>query len=110
MTDKPHIQSLDAADESRALALGRVDAIALGRLAFDRATFEPGWRWSEQAGAASCPERHLGYLVSGRLRFRTDDGSELKASGGDVYLIPPGHDSWIVGDEPWVALDLKPTP
>jgi len=75
MTDKPHIQSLDAADESRALALGRVDAIALGRLAFDRATFEPGWRWSEQAGAASCPERHLGYLVSGRLRFRMDDDS-----------------------------------
>jgi quercetin dioxygenase-like cupin family protein len=60
-------------------------------------------------GPASCPERHLAYLASGGMRFRMDDSSELEASAGDVYLIPPGHDSWVVGDEPCVALDLRRT-
>jgi len=109
VTETPHVQSLDAADESRPLELARVDLIELGGLAFDRATFEPGWRWSDAGGGASCTERHLGYLVSGCMRFRMDDGIELEARVGDVYLIPPGHDAWVVGDEPCVALDLRPT-
>lgn len=109
MTETPQIRSLDAAGESRALELGRVDLIELGGLAFDRATFEPGWRWSKHAGSGSCPERHLGYMVSGRMRFRLDVGAEVEASASDVYLIPPGHDSWVVGEEPCVAIDLRPT-
>lgn len=106
--EKPHVRSFDHADTSRALAGGRVDLIQLGGLAFDRATFEPGWRWSEVAGSASCQDRHLGYLISGCMRFRIDDGSEIEARAGDVYLIPPGHDAWVVGDEPCIALDLNP--
>jgi ethanolamine utilization protein EutQ (cupin superfamily) len=104
-----HVQSLDQADISRVLSGARIDFVRLGGLAFDRATFEPGWRWSERAGANSCRERHLGYLISGRMRFRMDDGTELEASAGDVYLIPPCHDAWVVGDEPCVALDLAAT-
>jgi quercetin dioxygenase-like cupin family protein len=109
VTEPPHIRSLDAANESRALELGRVDLIELGGLAFVRATFEPGWRWSMHAGSGTCPERHLGYMVSGRMRFRMDDGVEVEARAGDVYLIPSGHDSWVVGEEPCVAIDVRPT-
>jgi Cupin domain len=108
VSEKPHIQSLDAADLSRAIELGRVDRIQLGGLVFDRATFSPGWAWSVHAGRGqSCAERHLGYLVSGRMRFRMNDGTELEARAGDVYLIPPGHDAWVPGDDPCVALDLR---
>lgn len=107
VTETPHVQSLDAADESRALERGRVELIRLGGISFDRATFEPGWRFSEHAGqGASCWERHLGYLISGRMRFQMDDGTEIDAAAGDVYLVPPGHDAWVVGNEPCVALDL----
>lgn len=107
VSETAHVQSLDAADLSRALGLGRVDRIELGGLVFDRATFFPGWRWSVHAGpGTSCAERHVGYLVSGRMRFRMDDGTELEARAGDVYRIPPGHDAWVLGDEPCVALDL----
>ena len=107
MTETPHIQSLDAADESRELERGRVDLIRLGGISFDRATFEPGWRFGEHAGhGRSCQERHLGYLISGRMRFAMNDGTMIDAKDGDVYLIPPGHDAWVVGNEPCVALDL----
>jgi Cupin domain len=100
------VRSFDAADESRQLEGGRVDLIRLGGMSFDRATFEPGWRWSDANDGGSCQERHLGYLVSGRMRFQIDDGATVDAAAGDVYLIPPGHDSWVVGNEPCVALDL----
>jgi quercetin dioxygenase-like cupin family protein len=108
----PQIKSLEAADTSRAVPLGRIDLVELGGMAFDRATFEPGWRWSEHDASAGegqlCAQRHLGYLVSGRMRFRMEDGVEVEAEAGNVYLIPPGHDAWVVGDRPCVALDLGP--
>lgn len=107
MTGTPHVQSLDEADESRELEGGRVDLIRLGGISFDRAIFEPGWRWSTHAGqGGSCQERHLGYLISGRMRFQMDDGTEIDAAAGDVYLVQPGHDAWVVGNESCVALDL----
>ena len=107
VTETPHVQSLDEADESRELERGRVDLIRLGGISFDRGIFEPGWRWSKHAGqAGSCQERHLGYLISGRMRFRMDDGTETDVAAGDVYLVPPGHDAWVVGNESCVALDL----
>ena len=110
MGEPPQIKSLDAASASRILPFGRVDLIQLGGIAFDRATFEPGWRWSEHQVSADkgqlCPQQHLGYLVSGRMRFQMDDGTEVEAVAGDVYLIPPGHDAWVVGDQPCVALDI----
>jgi quercetin dioxygenase-like cupin family protein len=107
VTESAEVRSFDAADERRELARGRVDLVHLGGISFDRATFEPGWRWSEHAGLGErCQERHLGYLVSGRMRFQMDDGTKIDAATGDVYLIPPGHDSWVVGNEPCVALDL----
>lgn len=105
MTESPEVRSFDGPDESRHFECGRVDLIRVGRVSFDRATFEPGWRWSV-AHDGSCRVRHLGYLISGRMRFLMDDGTEIDAAAGDVYLIPPGHDSYVVGNEPCVALDL----
>ena len=113
MDEQPQIKSLDAAGTTRIVPLGRIDLVELGGIAFDRATFEPGWRWSEHDASAGegrlCSERHLGYLVSGRMRFRMQDGGEVEAAAGDLYLIPPGHDAWVVGEEPCVALDLGRT-
>lgn len=104
------MKSLDATSASRILPFGRVDLIRLGGIAFDRATFEPGWRWSEHQASAGegelCSQRHVGYLISGRMRFRMGDGTEVEAEAGDVYLIPPGHDAWVVGDQACVALDI----
>lgn len=111
MSELPHVRSLDAATTSRVLPMGRVDLIELGGIAFDRATFQAGWRWSEHAEEAGagrlCCQRHLGFLISGRMRFRMDDGTEVEAAAGDVYSIPPGHDAWVVGDQPCAALDLS---
>jgi quercetin dioxygenase-like cupin family protein len=107
VSEAPQIRRFDEPDERRPLELGQVDLIRLGELTFDRATFEPGWRWSQHARAgASCPERHLGYVISGRMFFLMDDGTRCEASAGDLYLIPPGHDAWVVGDEPCVVVDL----
>ena len=107
MTEAAHVRSFEDADEQRELEHGRVDLIRLGGVAFDRATFEPGRRWSEHAGlAGSCREQHLGYQTAGAMRFRMDDGTELNARAGDVHLVPAGHGAWVVGDEPCVALDL----
>ena len=71
--------------------------------------FEPGWRWSTefgpQLGLTSCPIRHLGYSISGSVRVRMDDGETLDIGLGMVFDIPPGHDQWVIGDEPWVTIE-----
>jgi quercetin dioxygenase-like cupin family protein len=75
-----------------------------------RATYEPGWRWSEHvapiAGTGSCRIEHVGLVVSGQAVARMDDGREIVMREGDLFAVPPGHDSWVVGDEPYVSLHL----
>ena len=74
-------------------------------------TYEPGWRWSvdvkPMAGTDSCQFHHFGVTLSGRLRVQMRDGTELEIGAGDVFEIPPGHDAWVVGDEPWVSVDFE---
>jgi hypothetical protein len=98
-------------DEVRTFDKGKVELVTLGGITFGRATFEPGWRWSDSvkplAGTVSCEAPHLQYHVSGRLRVRMDDGSEDEFGPGDVSLLPPGHDAWVVGPEPVVVLDVS---
>jgi hypothetical protein len=76
-----------------------------------RYTFEPGWRWSEHikptAGTDSCQVEHVGYVVSGRLGVEHEDGSSGEATPGNVYRIAPGHDGWVVGDEPVVVVEFQ---
>ena len=82
----------------------------MGDASVARFTFEPGWRWSEHVrpavGTESCQTHHVGAMVSGRLHVVHSDGSEGDAGPGDAYVIAPGHDAWVVGDEPVVALEF----
>jgi uncharacterized cupin superfamily protein len=74
-----------------------------------RAEMNPGWRWSNDvrpvAGTASCEFEHHGSILGGTLHVEMDDGSSVDLTAGDVYIIPPGHDAWVVGDEPVRLLD-----
>jgi class 3 adenylate cyclase len=96
-------------DEIRTVEKARIELVELGDLAIGRAVFEPGWRWSEHVkpivGTESCQVHHLGYVVSGHLHVEMTDGASLEVMGGDAFEIPPGHDAWVVGDEPWVSVD-----
>ena len=104
-------KNFDSPEETRNIPKGKVEVINLGDMQAMRATFEPGWKWSEcvkpVAGTESCEVAHLGYVLSGKMGVRMDDGSEEEYSSGDVCFIPPGHDAWIVGDESCVMLDFR---
>ena len=101
-------------DEVRTFAKGKVEVVKLGDATIGRATFEPGWRWSTcvkpLANTNSCEAAHFGYQVSGTMRIRMDDGTELECKAGDVALVPPGHDAWVVGNESVVIVDFQGMP
>jgi class 3 adenylate cyclase len=90
---------------------GRVEVVELDDTVVGRMVYEPGWRWSVDvkpiAGTDSCQYHHLGVTTSGVLRVQMPDGAELEINPGDVFEIPPGHDAWVVGDEPWVSIDFE---
>lgn len=105
------VRSFDKPDEVRPFeGNGQAAVLEIGGRVVGRATFEPGWRWSENvkpiAGTDSCQVSHLGYIISGRMGVRMDDGTEGEAGPGDVFALAPGHDGWTIGDEPCVALDF----
>jgi class 3 adenylate cyclase len=95
----------------RMLPRGRIDVVELDDLVVGRMSYEPGWRWSVDikpiAGTDTCQYHHVGVTLSGRLRVEMPDGTELEIGPGDVFEIPPGHDAWVVGDEPWVSVDFE---
>ncbi len=103
-------KNLGTPDEVRSFDKGRMDVVNLDEVTVGRAVFEPGWKWSEcvkpVAGTDSCQVPHVGYVISGRMKVVMDDGSEMKYGPDDALVIPPGHDAWIVGDEPCVILDF----
>jgi uncharacterized cupin superfamily protein len=104
-------KSFDTPEETRNVDKGKVEVLNLGGVQVMRATFQPGWKWSEcvkpVAGTDSCQVSHLVYTVSGQMVVRMDDGSETTVKTGDVTAIPPGHDAWIAGDEPYVGIDFQ---
>ena len=104
-------KSLDQPDETRRVDKGKVEVVELPGGAVMRTTFEPGWRWSECVkpivGGDSCQVDHFGYCISGRMHVRMNDGTEVDVGPGEAHRIPPGHDAWVVGDEPYVGLDFK---
>jgi hypothetical protein len=99
------------ADEVRQVPKANVEVLNLGEATAMRGTFEPGWKWSECVkpivGTNSCEVEHLGYVVSGTMMIRMDDGSEITFNPGDAAYIPPGHDAWVPGNEPCVFLDFQ---
>lgn len=103
-------KSFDSPDEIREPAKTRVEVVDLGGAKAARFTMQPGWRWSEcvkpVAGTDSCQAHHVGALLSGRMHVVQDDGSEGEVGPGEAYVISPGHDAWVVGDEPVVAYEF----
>jgi hypothetical protein len=105
-----HQTNIDRPDETRKFrAHGYVEVVTLGDFTLGRGTFEPGWRWSNDvkpiAGTDSCMTRHTGYVISGSMTVKSDDGSEVTYVAGDVIVAEPGHDAWTVGDEPCIMID-----
>jgi ethanolamine utilization protein EutQ (cupin superfamily) len=104
-------KNLSKPDERRAFDKGQVELVTLGGITFGRATFEPGWKWSTCVKpivqTETCEAPHLQYHISGRIHVLMDDGTEKEFGPGDVSLIPPGHDAWVVGNEPVVVIDIS---
>jgi class 3 adenylate cyclase len=108
----PRLQrkSFSHPDEVRRFPNGHTDIVELDETAIARFAMDPGWRWSHDVaplvGTSSCQLRHLGYVISGRLHILMNDGTEIEFQPGDAYEIPPGHDGWVVGDEPWHTIEF----
>jgi len=103
-------KSFDSPDETRAPDKTEVAVLDLDGVKAARTTFQPGWKWSEcikpVAGTDSCQAHHIGVVVSGTIHIVHEDGTEGDAGPGDAYVIQPGHDAWVVGDEPVVGYEF----
>jgi quercetin dioxygenase-like cupin family protein len=102
------LKRFDSPDEVREFELGRFELVHVGGMTIGRATYQPGWKWSVHVGASlgqqSCTVEHVGMVVAGCATAAMDDGRVFEMRAGDLFYIPPGHDSWVVGDEPYVSL------
>ena len=104
------VKSFNKPDEVRTPPKTKIEVVKVGDSTVMRATFEPGWKWSECikpiAGTDSCQAPHVNYVISGRMKVVMDDGTEMEMGAGDAADIPPGHDAWVIGNEPCVAIDF----
>jgi quercetin dioxygenase-like cupin family protein len=100
----------EVAAEGIRLRKTRVEVVQLEGFTIGRFIFEPGWRWSEclkpVVKTDHCQVSHVGYAVSGKITVRLKDGRETAIVAGQSYTIPPGHDAWVEGDEPFVAIEV----
>ena len=105
------VKSMDRPDEFRTPERTTMNVVHLGDATVGRYTLQPGWRWSDcikpMVGTESCEAAHLGYVVAGRIHIAATDGTEADLGPGDTYRLAPGHDAWVVGDEPFVALEFE---
>jgi hypothetical protein len=97
-------------DEKRTPDKTTVEVVRVGGATAARMRLEPGWRWSEcikpVVGGERCQVHHLGMLQSGTMRVVHEDGTEQEIHGGHVYVIEPGHDAWVVGEEPVIGFEF----
>jgi hypothetical protein len=103
------LKSFETPDETRVFEKGRLDIVRIGGMTIGRATYEPGWKWSEHvsplAGTKLCEVEHVGMVLSGRAMAAMKDGTKVELAAGSLFYIPPvDHDSWVIGDEPYVSL------
>jgi hypothetical protein len=98
-------------DETRTPEKTKIEIVGVGGGQIGRYTFQPGWHWAECikpiVNTDSCQVDHIGYVVSGALRIKHNDGSELDVTAGSVYRIAPGHDAWNLGQEPAVVVEFQ---
>ncbi len=110
MENKMTKKNIAAPDEVRTFPKGKLELAKVGGVVFGKATLLPGWKWSESlkpiAGTESCMAPHTQYHVSGRLHVVMDNGDEDEFGPGDFSNIPPGHDAWVVGDQPVVVIGV----
>jgi quercetin dioxygenase-like cupin family protein len=103
------LKNLNQPEETRRFEKGRVEVVAMAGGTVGKGTFEPGWKWSDHvkplAKTEWCQGPHFQYTVAGRLHVKMEDGSEFEVGPGEVVRIPPGHDAWVVGDEPLIVID-----
>lgn len=109
--EKAELKSFGKPDDVRDFPKGRVELVKIGNAMIGRATFQPGWKWSESvmplAKTKSCEAPHYQYHLSGELMVKMDDGSTFLCKPGDISLLPMGHDAWVVGTEPAVVVDFQ---
>ena len=103
------LKSFDTPDETRIFEKGRLEIVRIGGMVLGRASYEPGWRWSKHvspiAATALCEVEHVGMVLSGRAMAAMNDGTEVELTAGSLFYVPPiAHDSWVIGDEPYVSL------
>ena len=102
--------NFDKPNETRTPPGTKVDLVKLGAVNVARATLEPGWKWSENIKPVvktdSCQLHHVGVVHSGKMHIVHTDGNEIDIGSGDIYVIKPGHDAWVVGDESFVGFEF----
>ena len=102
------LKRFEQPDEVRKFEKGKFELVHIGGMTIGRATYAPGWKWSEHVGKAqgkkSCEVEHVGMVMAGRATAAMDDGRVIEMRAGDVFYIAPGHDSWVVGEEAYVSL------
>ncbi len=107
-------KNLDTPDDKRSFERGELGSVTLGGVTFSRAVLRPGWRWSEDiqpmVGTDSCQVVHVAVVISGGFHVQMADGEELELGPGDAHVVGPGHDAWVLGDEPCVVLDFAGSP
>jgi len=107
------LKRFEKPDEVRAFDKGKFELVHIAGMTIGRATYSPGWKWSEHVGPSlgkkSCDVEHVGLVISGRATAAIEGGAVIEMKPGDIFYVPPGppgHDSWVVGDEPYVSLHL----
>jgi mannose-6-phosphate isomerase-like protein (cupin superfamily) len=105
-------KNFDAPDETRTPDKTQVAVVRLGEVTAARFVLQPGWRWSQcvrpVAGTDSCQARHIGAVISGAMQVTHGDSGDVQLGPGDAYVIDPGHDALVTGDEPFVAYEFEP--
>ena len=100
------LKRFEEPDETRTFSKGKFELVHIGGMVIGRATYAPGWRWSVDVGAGQshCMVEHVGLVVAGKAVAAMRDGRIVEMKAGDLFYIAPGHDSWVVGEEPYVSL------
>jgi hypothetical protein len=104
-------RNFNSPDELRTPPHAEVAVVGLGPEKVAQFRLEPGWRWSESVkpivGTDTCQLRHVGVAISGSMHVIGPDGTESEISPGSAYVIEPGHDAWVAGDDPVVAYEFE---
>ena len=103
------LKQFESPDEERIFELGKFELVHMGGITIGRATYQPGWRWSQHIGPSQgltrCAVEHVGFVLSGTATAAFDDGSVFELRAGQLFYIPAEpHDSWVIGDVPYISL------